>query len=113
MQIANLTKTERVDLDFSEQFPELGAEETKMFVVIDPGYLTPAKEKEIAAAGEDSEAIVDALLGVVKEWDLADGGKVVPLTKKALMDVPLVVLGLVLSGIGKSIAAKAEAEGNS
>jgi hypothetical protein len=111
MQIAQMTKQEKVTLDFSSQFPDTPPEEATLNVTFDPSKMTAARSNEIEAKGDSLEVLVDAVLDLVSEWDLMDGKKVVPLTHASLMNTPSIVLGLVLSGVSEQVAKKAEAEG--
>jgi hypothetical protein len=111
MDIANVTKTEDVVLDFTKSYPDLPPEEATLNVTINPAFLTPAKQKELEKNADDSDTVVEALVELVVKWDLVNNGKVVPLDRKSLSDVPFVVLGLVMRGIAQQMIDKAEAEG--
>jgi len=111
MKASTLVKTEEVVLIFDGDEPE---EDRTLHLKVRPGVLTPAREAEIRAVDEDSasEPLVELMSELVIEWDMNDdNGVLIPLTREGLMNTPIIVLGLVMSGISEDFAARADEEG--
>jgi hypothetical protein len=111
MDVKTVTQPEDLVLDFSEKYPDLPKEEVTLNVKYDPAALTPNTEISLQATDENASKLVDMMLSMILEWDLASDGEIVPLEREALMDLPFEVLGLVIVGISKQIQERTEAEG--
>lgn len=111
MRASKFIQHEKVTLDFSAQFPEAPPEERTLNLVVNPTALTPAMEAEMQKA-TDVGQIVGFITSLVLEWDLLDDdGKPLELTYEGIKDVPIMLLGLIVNGIGKHIADNASEEG--
>ena len=113
MKASRLVKTEDLVLFLGDDPEAEDAAEDTLNVKVNTGALTPNEQERIRQADDDDvRPLVEVLAAVVVEWDLLDDkGKVIPLTEAALMDQPIIVLGLVLNGITTVLAARAEEEG--
>ena len=77
-----------------------------------PHAYTPRLEEEAQRLREEktaSTALVAMLMPVLASWDLMDGevddpqSKPIPITQEALVEQPSVILGAVISAIGKDL----------
>lgn len=108
-----MVKTEDLVLFLGDDPEAPDADEDTLNVTVNAGALTPNEQERIRQADDDDvRPLVEVLSAVVVKWDLLDDqGEVIPLTKEALMDQPIIVLGLVLNGITTTLSDRAEEEG--
>lgn len=93
-------KTQTIDVKFMGQTCK---------VTFDPTVLTAANLTK-AQNGEEDE-FVEFFTACVKSWDVTKGTKKVPLTQKALQEVPLVLLRAIFMAIMADAGADVDEQG--
>lgn len=74
----------------------------KGVVHYDPTVITKAR---IESAEQGDEEFLDLFIALVRDWDVTDGGKTVPLTREALSPLPVILLRSVFMQILRESSA--------
>lgn len=110
MKLSSFVATEDLTLDLSE-YVEKG-EDSTLHVTADRNAITPALQSRIMQNEEDLSLLVEAILRVVKKWDLiGEKSKPVPLTTEAVSEIGAFFLFALFTKISDAFVSEAEEEG--